>query len=440
MLEPAYFLRPVVKTFAMIFLVLPIHLNVLGQQRALAGTPADGSFLEKAEENLKRIDSDPLQAGEPNPAGTLSAQDQTTRSARPIELEENPSMGSEVERPFAYGVSFLTDGSKNFRGGAKTGGAALRYLQDTNITLRSDGVLGWHGGTFSLNYQNHHGPDGTDWTGDAQVYSNIDDVSRSHLYDLWFEQVLYDGKLRFKTGKVDANSEFAFVENGAEFLNSSMGFSPTLFVFPTYPEPRMSFNVFTNPTEHFYANFGVFDTADAGVMPIAEIGGNWSLGGQKLPGRLGLGTWHHTGSSELFTGGRLTGSTGYYLVFDQALWREGQGPGYSEEGISMFFQYGYADRFVSELEHHFGAGILWVGPLPGRDKDSFGLGLTRVTFTDQVQAGFDFQYESALEFFYKVQINPWLNMGPDFQYIRNPGGTFSQGNALVGTLRLAMEF
>ena len=59
MLEQTYFLRPGVKTFAMILLVLPIHLNVLEQQRALAGTPADVSFLEKVEENLKQIDSDP---------------------------------------------------------------------------------------------------------------------------------------------------------------------------------------------------------------------------------------------------------------------------------------------------------------------------------------------------------------------------------------------
>jgi carbohydrate-selective porin OprB len=60
----------------------------------------------------------------------------------------------------------------------------------------------------------------------AQVYSNIDAASRTTLYELWFEQKWMAGKVRIKSGKIDANSEFAVVESASDFLNSSMGFSP----------------------------------------------------------------------------------------------------------------------------------------------------------------------------------------------------------------------
>src|SRR5581483_4646474 len=125
--------------------------------------------------------------------------------------------------------------------------SAERYLLDARLTLRTDQLLGWNGGTASVRLHHYFGDDGSERLGDAQGFSNIDDVPRNILYELWFQQTLLEGKVRMKFGKVDANTEFARVESAGNFLNSSMGYSPTILSLPTYPEPQPSANLFLRP-------------------------------------------------------------------------------------------------------------------------------------------------------------------------------------------------
>jgi carbohydrate-selective porin OprB len=186
-------------------------------------------------------------------------------------------------------VALVVDWSKNFRGGACSRGSVSRQLFKSSVTLDSDKSLGWKGGTAYASLYYHAGQHGGDHTGDAQGFSNIDAPSRTYLYELWLQQELLRGKLRLKAGRVDANTEFAVVENGADFLNSSMGYSPTILGFATYPQPRPSLNVFYQATRHIYAKAGLYDTAGAGAMPVAEAGRNWSITSNELEGRLGAG-------------------------------------------------------------------------------------------------------------------------------------------------------
>ena len=152
-----------------------------------------------------------------------------------------------------------------------------------------------------------HGRNASRDIGDIQAFSNIDAGDRSQVGELWYEQWLFEKRLRFKIGRLDANNEFAFVEHGAEFLHSSMGPSPTIFVLPTYPDPASSVNLFVYPTEGLSLGFGVYDgAASRGVTTgvhgphtlrggdlffIGGLDSQWTLGPQQLPGRLGLGGW-----------------------------------------------------------------------------------------------------------------------------------------------------
>ena len=140
---------------------------------------------------------------------------------------------------------------------------------------------------------------------------------------MWYEQWLWNKRFRFKIGRVDANSEFAFVDNGAEFINSSFGFSPTIFLLPTYPDPASSANFFLYPAEHLSFGVGVYDgaasrgvrtgvhgpgTLDGGeLFFIGELAGQWAVGPHALPGRVGLGGWGHSGGLDVSQGQRKTG-------------------------------------------------------------------------------------------------------------------------------------
>lgn len=350
-------------------------------------------------------------------------------------------------------ATLTTDWSVNLRGGVNTAGSAFRHLLDITVTLDTEALFGLEGGTVGLLFQNQNGPDASvEDTGDLQVFSNIDADGRTQLAELWYEQALSDDRLRVTVGKVDANSLFAFVENGAEFIHSSPGWSPTIVGFPSYPDPAMSASVFYEPNGAVYLGAGLFDGAlNEGVMTgtrgpgtyfhdpgdlfiIGETGTRWSTG-DGLAGRAGLGVWHHHGTFERFDGGTEDGTSGFYVVFDQDLWQKDE-----HRGVNMFAQYGYADKQVSEIEHHAGAGFTATGLVANRQDDVLGLMASLAHLSDEAGAGFTEDYELAIELFYKVQVNESFSIKPDLQYIIHPGGDAALKDALVATLRGELTF
>ena len=354
-----------------------------------------------------------------------------------------------------FEANTTADWSKVLRGGLNTEGSTFRHLTNVNLTLDTQRLIGWDGGTVFINFQNHSGPNGSDDTGDAQGYSNIDSDGRTEIAELWFEQVTPDGLWRIKVGKVEANAEFAYADYAGEFINSSMGFSPTIFMLPTYPDPAMSVNVFVYPSDTLYAGVGLYDgSANEGVLTgpngpktffknpadlflIAETGIRWET--DNLPGRIAVGGWWDTGTFTHFDNTSTDQTGGFYLVLDQLLSKENPDLPDDEQGIGMFLQYGYADKNVSLIEHHVGGGLAWTGPIAGRDDDVLGVGVTLVRFTDAPGAGLAEDCETEFELFYKAQVLPWASVKPDLQYITNPGGN-GVDDALVGTVRIEMVF
>ena len=168
-------------------------------------------------------------------------------------------------------------------------------------------MLGWQGGTFFIDFYSFNGENGSDDVGDVQGLSNIDlDASRDEIAELWYEQVLLDGKVRVKIGKVEANSEFDFADNAGDFMCSSPGCSPTIFVFLTYPDPATSVNVFIYPNDSLYVGAGLYDGAGqegistglrgpetffgspSDLFIIGEAGMTWECA-EGRPGRLAIG-------------------------------------------------------------------------------------------------------------------------------------------------------
>ena len=335
----------------------------------------------------------------------------------------------------------------------------LRNLLDLQLSFDLKRLLGHEWGTLSARYYSFFGRDASTDIGDIQAFDNIDANRQRHqLAEFWYEQKLFNEIFRLKVGKVDANTEFAFVENGAEFVNSSMGYSPTIRGFASYPDPAMSVNLFVDPTEYLYVGFGVYDgagqkgfeTGSRGpstffrglnkLFYIGELGAKWAISGADLPGRLGVGGWHHHGPFDRFDETRKPGTEGFYVVFDQMLWRADSAKKENKRGIGMFLQYGHADPHISGIRHHLGGGFSWTGPIPSREEDVFGWGVTWVRLSSAPGTSFVKKHELALEMFYKVKITPWLSVKPDLQYIVNPSGSQDIKNAFVPTLRFEWTF
>ena len=363
------------------------------------------------------------------------------------------------EKQMSHGIevsgSVTMDWSKNFQGGLNTNGTAFRHLLDISILFDLEKLIGLGNTDIFLDFQNSNGENGSEEdVGDFQVFSNIDADGRTQIAELWLEKRLFEDVLRIKAGKVDVNGEFAYVENGSEFINSSPGFSPTILNLPTYPDPATSINIFIHP-ENLYAGAAVYDGALQEGIPtgsrgpktfldepsdlfiIGEVGLNWHIMDDKnFPGRLGLGIWHHTGRFQQFDDRRESGTEGLYVVGDQTFTGQRVSNDESRE-IKFFLQFGYADEDVSELDIHFGGGISLSGFVPMRNDDDLGVMGSYVHFSNE--ADFVDNYELALEMFYKFKFNDYLAIKPDLQFIVNPGGE-GLNDALIALLRIELTF
>ena len=183
----------------------------------------------------------------------------------------------------------------------------------------------------------------------------------------------------------------------------------------------MSLIVFAYPTDQVYLGFGLFDGAlqegintgsrgpktffessPADLFVIGEVGATWVCGTDAdsgLPGRVGVGGWGHNGRFDRFDGSTESGTAGFYLVFDQALWRENPDSEDDEQGVAVFFQLGWADPDVSFAHVHVGGGFAWTGPISSRDDDVAGFGTSWVRFTDEPGSGATDDTETAFEVF-----------------------------------------
>jgi porin len=396
----------------------------------------------------------------PAPPATQPAAQPPVRGA-PEGEQSDPvlSWRDDLVRPFTDvgitpGFSLTADYGKNLRGGASTNGSAFNHLLDLSFTVDTNALLDLKGGTVFIDFQQQHGESASVDSGDFQDVSAINGGGITQISEAWYEQKLWDEKLRVKVGKIDAAGEFAYALNGGEFINGSMGWTATNAAIPTYPDPSFGGNVFVTPCEHFYAGAGLYDgTAQEGyatggrgpstlfgspsdLYAIGEIGVTWDVHGQGMIGRLAGGAWHHTGTFEQFTGGTQDGASGYYLTFDQTILRENPGDEDDAQGVGVFVIYDTADADVFEIDHHLAAGVAWTGAIDGRDADVVGLGVSWVHFSDD--AGFDGDSETAIEAFYRVQLTPYFSVKPDVQYILDPSG--GEDDALVASVRLELTF
>lgn len=348
-------------------------------------------------------------------------------------------------------ATWIGDLSRALRGGVREQ-TDFRQLFDVNGTLDLERLVGLPGATIFFDAYGIQGDYGSADIGDFQVYSNIDNPKdRFQLAELWWQQMLLGELIRLKLGKFDANSEFAFVDAAGDFINSSAGFSPTIFAMVTYPEPATGVLAFLDPAGPFYAGVGFFDGAGAGGafvgkrgpktffrsdgdhFVIGEIGGLWDESARFGPGRVAVGPWYHDGSFERFDGSSAGGTGGFFALFEQRVFAIGPQREEGTRDVRLFGQYGWADPDISAANHHVSLGLLVTGPFAPRASDTAGAMVSWVDLADVDAAGFTGN-ETAVELFYRVQLTPFFSLKPDLQIIDDPGGT-KEDTAVVGTLR-----
>lgn len=112
----------------------------------------------------------------------------------------------------------------------------------------------------------------------------------------------------------------------------------------------------------------------------------------------------------------------YYNV-DQFLWSPAGRP---DDGIGIFARFGVSDGNVNPVKYHYSAGIGGKNIVPGRPRDTFGIGWSRLEFSDDFvpflrnNLGLGLDHEDTFEAYYTFALTDWANLTADIQVI-DPG-------------------
>jgi porin len=136
----------------------------------------------------------------------------------------------------------------------------------------------------------------------------------------------------------------------------------------------------------------------------------------------------------------------FYGVADQMIWQAGPE---DPRSLNAFVRVmgGPSDRNL--ISFSVNAGLNLKAPLPNRDDDTFGVGFG-VAKVSSGASGSDMDTntfgtspflvpvrgsETFLEITYQIQVTPWLQIQPDFQYIFNVGGGIPNPNNLAESIK-----
>jgi len=338
-----------------------------------------------------------------------------------------------------------------------SGGIANRseYLENGDVLLSIDAekLMEWPGASFSFYVIGDRGGNPTEIIGDLQGTSNIESDDTWKIYEAWYQQDLWEGKLSFLVGLYDLNSEFDAIQTAGFFLNSSFGIGPDYSQSghngpSIFPNTSLSVRARVQPTNSFYIQTALFDGVPGdpskptgthikfghrdGVLLSTEVGyvTGASEDSDAPYSKYALGTWIYTAKHDDISAVDVSGEPilrsgngGFYLLGEQTVYREQD----ASQGLAMFARLGFANAKINQLGSYFGAGLMYSGLIPGRNEDQFGVAVAAALnggqFRDaQFAAGTSVdKAEVTLEFGYKSQILPQLAIQPDSQYVINPG-------------------
>ena len=376
---------------------------------------------------------------------------------------------------FTFAPRLITVYEQNFRGGANTHNAheiAGKWFYNAELDFGKMGVM--PGATFFFRaIQTFNAGIGADVGSLVPPFFSAGSGGDHFFGDLncilvdkwWYRQRLLDDRLEFRLGKLlnilDLHDRSPYAGSYANsFQNRALNHNLTLPV-------RKGIGAFVKvwPTDWLYLQASAidpdqgatrtgFDTAFHGP---ARFLGNWEFGltpkwmtpDGGLSGNYRFGWWLDPEPRTIFEDAnrgvssdhRRTGDVGFYVNFDQMIWKEDCDPA-DHQGLGAFLRYGYAHGDVNRVEHFWSLGSQYRGLIPKRDEDVLGFGVAQSVSSRQYRSRIDDRAdrETAYELYYAIKVTPWCVVTPDVQVITHPGATTDARDALLGGVRVKIAF
>ena len=391
-----------------------------------------------------------------------------------------PLIGLATEGEFTVGLATTLEGSAGLSGGASRGqafhGLALVHADWQQTEKLTDGID--YRGYVSILALGGKGPTER-FIGDFLTASNIEGHPSTRLYSWWLQAEKNQWTLR--VGALLADEEFAGTKAGGNFFNSAFGWptfisANTVNTGPAFYVAAPGLRLERKWGESGAWRIGVYDgdtfDSPSGDPHINRHGVHYLLGGdqgwfvmseidftpEKSKNRFKIGGWLHTAtftdvrddaSGQPFSvSGRdprkYSSNHGIYSVLERRLAGEPDKTG----NLEFFARAGFSSSDRNTINWSIDTGLSWTGPIPGRPDDIAALGIAYARFSyrfadsarlaDPASPAPDF--EQVVEASYTLKVSAHLNLQPDFQYIRHPGGSTAGKDALVFLLRLNASY
>ena len=387
-----------------------------------------------------------------------------------------------ADHGLSLGLSEISEGLGNVTGGIHTG-FDYEGVTEAGLGIDAEKAFGLVGGTFNVTAYQFHGrgrtvPDVAALT----AISGAEQTTRgARLFELWYEQLLFDKTLAIRVGQMSSDQEFITTEYGGVLINSGYGF-PTLAGDdlpsggPAYPLATPGIRLKYVPSESLAVLAAIFNGDPAGHGPgdpqkrdgggtaLRVNDGSFVIGelqyglnaGDKAPGLPGtykLGFWYDTlpFADQRFSSSGLSlanpantapartvrNDYSLYAVMDQLLWKK---PGTADGGVAMFIRAMGAPPDRNLVDLFVQGGVSFKAPFAGRENDTVGAAVSWAHIgydaakLNSDQAAFTGQpipvrrSETQLELTYQAQLADWLQVQPDLQYVVNPGGGLPNPN------------
>ncbi len=389
-----------------------------------------------------------------------------------------------ADRGITPALVYDADAFANLAGGLHRG---TTYVGNLHLQLILDGqrLVDWPGSTCYLDVLSIHGGQPSDFVGDAQGVSNMEAPAALKLEEAWLQQNFFANHSSVLAGLYDLNSEFYRLQSAGLFLNNSFGIGPefsksgregpSIFPFTSLgarfalkPERGVVLRAavldgvpFERPDGHaaFQSGDGLLFVSEAAILerPAAKdqpSSHRFRIGRfAMLPpydGKLAVGGWYYTATfddlSVVDANGKPVqhrGSGGFYLLADRIIFQD---PDRSGRSLSAFTQLGFGDPRVNRFGSYIGAGLVASGFVSSHQNDELGLAIAIARngshfIALQNQQGTPVLHsETTIELTYSMQVNKWLAVQPDLQYVIDPNTDPSVQNALAFQLRFEAAF
>jgi porin len=358
-------------------------------------------------------------------------------------------------------LSYATDLMASVAGGQRRGQAYAGQLA-VDVTADLGKLAGLKGLTFDVGADWGSGTDLSRDIGNTFTVAQYFEGQEVRLSNMYLRQSLSDGRVDLKAGRFSTGADFLTSPTDVSFVNEAL--NPILLAVQqnvpgvtAYPNVTWGGRVRMQPTAALSLSAGAFYSdptlnqltangtefgisSSAGYFLVGEIG--YLVNAEKdalgMPGRYRIGAYYDSNQYAVLDnpGRQQTGNYGVFVMAEQMVLREG-GPG-SAIGLSLFGAIIYAPQSsINAMPWFASAGASYQGLVPGRDRDTAAFALYYGGFSRDLPGQ---TYELVLEWTYAIAVGRRLTVQPDLQYVINPGGVSSVGNAVVLGVQLAIEF